>query len=74
MKLQVIYDSGGNKIGVFIPYRNWNKLKEQYTALGHLESSNKCNLNNIAKGLREVSLFERGKLKTTSAKDFLDQL
>jgi hypothetical protein len=31
-------------------------------------------LNNIAKGLREVSLFERGKLKTTSAKDFLDQL
>ena len=31
-------------------------------------------LSNIKAGLKEVSLFEKGKLKTTSAKDFLNEL
>ena len=29
-------------------------------------------LDNIKAGLKEVSLFKKGKLKTTSAKDFLN--
>jgi len=29
-------------------------------------------LSNIKKGLDEVSLFKKGKLKTTSARDFLE--
>ncbi|HMS29871.1 MAG TPA: hypothetical protein PKD32_08470 [Saprospiraceae bacterium] len=31
-------------------------------------------LNNIKAGLKEVSLFKKGKLKTTPAKDFLNEL
>lgn len=31
-------------------------------------------LDNIKAGLKEASLFEKGKLKTTSAKDFLNEL
>ena len=32
------------------------------------------NLENIKAGLKEMQLFKKGKLKTTSAKDFLDAL
>jgi hypothetical protein len=31
-------------------------------------------LNNIKAGLEEMQLFKKGKLKTTSAKDFLNEL
>ena len=31
-------------------------------------------LNNIKTGLQEMQLFKKGKLKTTSAKDFLNEL
>jgi len=31
-------------------------------------------LENIKSGLEEVQLFKNGKLKTTPAKDFLDEL
>lgn len=31
-------------------------------------------LDNIKTGLEEVELFKKGKLKTTPAKDFLDEL
>lgn len=31
-------------------------------------------LNNIKNGLEEMQLFKKGKLKTTSAKDFLKEL
>ena len=31
-------------------------------------------LDNIKAGLKEVSLFKKGKLKTTSANDFLNEL
>ena len=31
-------------------------------------------LNNIKAGLQEMQLFKKGKLKTTSAKDFLNDL
>ena len=31
-------------------------------------------LDNIKNGLQEMQLFKKGKLKTTSAKDFLNEL
>ncbi len=40
-----------------------------------LKTVRKSNLEkNIKKGLEEVQLFKKGKLKTTSAKDFLNEL
>ena len=77
MSLQIIYDSKGNNTGVFIPYSEWNKLKEQHKDLAEMEigSTEKAAiLGNIKKGLEEVVLFKAGKLKTTAAKDFLDEL
>jgi uncharacterized protein YlbG (UPF0298 family) len=38
------------------------------------EESNETILENIKAGLKEVNLFKKGKLKTTSAKDFLNEL
>ncbi|MEA5258833.1 hypothetical protein VB264_13635 [Arcicella aquatica] len=38
------------------------------------EPINDTILENIKAGLEEVKLFKKGKLKTTSAKDFLDEL
>jgi hypothetical protein len=36
--------------------------------------NNEPTIVNIKKGLKEVQLFKAGKLKTTSAKDFLNEL
>ncbi|TAE19513.1 MAG: hypothetical protein EAY72_00230 [Bacteroidetes bacterium] len=38
------------------------------------EEHNDTILENIKAGLKEVNLFKKGKLKTTSAKDFLNEL
>ena len=38
------------------------------------EDSKQSILNNIKKGLEEVKLAKQGKLKTTPAKDFLNEL
>lgn len=77
MRIQVIQDSKGNNAGVFIPYNDWNELKKNNKELAALENNETIKeeiLNNIKQGLEEVKLFKLGKLKTTSAKDFLNEL
>ncbi len=77
MGLQVIQDSKGNNTGVFIPYSEWNQLKKHHKDLAALENdqpNKEDTLRNIKKGLEEVRLFKKGKLKTTAAKDFLNEL
>jgi hypothetical protein len=79
MGLQIIHDSQGNNTGVFIPYSEWNELKKHHKDLAAMESefdepTKEDILNNIKKGLVEVGLFKKGKLKTTAAKDFLNEL
>jgi hypothetical protein len=77
MGLQVIQDSKGKNTGVFIPYNEWTELKKSHSDLAALEEerpSKEDTLSNIKKGLEEVALFKKGKLKTTSAKDFLNEL
>ncbi len=77
MRIQVIQDSKGNNAGVFIPYNDWNELKKNNKELAALENNETIKeeiLNNIKQGLEEAKLFKLGKLKTTSAKDFLNEL
>jgi hypothetical protein len=77
MSLQIIQDSMGKNAGVFIPYSEWNNLKKLHKDLADLEDEHLAKeniLSNIKKGLEEVRLFENGNLKTTSAKDFLNEL
>ena len=78
MRLQIIQDGKGKNAGVFIPYDEWSLLKKQHKVLQDLEEEDETEkeqaLNNIKKGLKEVRLFKLGKLKTTPAKDFLNEL
>jgi hypothetical protein len=53
---------------------NYRRKKHtQSTIVDFPKSANKI-LNNIKNGLKEVELFKKGKLKTTSAKNFLNEL
>jgi hypothetical protein len=77
MGLQVIQDSKGKNTGVFIPYNEWTKIKKHHKDLAALENDEPTKeetLNNIKSGIEEVALFKKGKLKTTSAKDFLNEV
>lgn len=49
------------------------KLKFQVSKVKISESKKEI-LDNIQQGLKEVKLMEEGKLKTTSAKEFLNEL
>ncbi len=77
MAVQIIQDGQGNNAGVFIPYSEWNELKKHHKELEHLEYDETANLEilkNINKGLQELQQFKKGKLITTSAKDFLNEI
>ena len=78
MGLQIIQDEKGKNAGVFIPYNQWRQLKKQHKELEALEQEEQPGkeqvLRNIKKGLKEVKQFREGKLKTTPAKDFLNEL
>ena len=78
MRLQIIQDEKGKNAGVFIPYNQWRQLKKQHKELEALEQEEQSGkeqvLRNIKKGLKEVKQFRQGKLKTTPAKDFLNEL
>ena len=78
MRLQIIQDEKGKNAGVFIPYNQWRQLKKQHKELEALEQEEQPGkeqvLRNIKKGLKEVKQFRQGKLKTTPAKDFLNEL
>lgn len=76
MSLQLIQDSEGNNTGVFIPYKEWEGIKKKHKDLAALEDgpTKEEIITNIKKGLKEVEQYKKGKLKTTSLKDFLNEL
>jgi len=45
-----------------------------FVELAEQDDSKKTVINNLKKGLEEVKLFKKGKLKTTPAKAFLNEL
>ena len=49
-------------------------LKELNISIENIEPSKQEIISNIKQGLKEVKQFKKGKLKTTSAKDFLNAL
>ncbi len=77
MSVQIIEDSRGNATGVYIPIKEWKELKKQHKdleALEQIQHDNTAVKDNLNAGLKEVALFKKGKLKTTPAKDFLNEL
>jgi len=77
MKLQVIQDSDGKATGVYIPIKEWKRLKEQYKdleALEYEEPTKEQILQELKEALIELKLVEEGKLTARPAKDLLDEL
>jgi hypothetical protein len=77
MELQIINDDQGNTTGVYIPIKNWRKLKRKYKDLESLEyrePSKQQLLQELKEAIKELQLIEEGKLKGRPAKALLDEL
>ncbi len=84
MNVQYLNDSKGRPTGVFIPIREWEKLKKEY----HLpaEANDQRNddeydepttadiIAGLKEALHEVELHQQGKIQLQSARDFLNEL
>ena len=77
MKLQVIEDTKGKATGVFIPINEWRELKKQHKSLAKLEEDEPLKiqlLKELKIAVGELSLIQKGKLKSRPAKALLDEL
>ena len=77
MGLQLIQNSQGKAIGVFIPINEWKELKKKYKDLEELETlenSKEQILEELRDAVNELKLVEQGKLKARSPKELLDEL
>lgn len=77
MRLQYLTDSMGKTTGVFIPIKDWDKIKEYFKEVDdgvYREPTKEEIINNIRQGLREVQMIEKGKMEATTLNDFLNEL
>lgn len=77
MKLQVIEDAKGKATGVFIPMSDWQQLKKQHKSLAKLEYEEPSKLQllrELKEAVSELSLIQKGKLKSRPAKALLNEL
>lgn len=77
MKLQIIENEKGKPTGVFIPINRWEKLKKIYKDLEELEyeepSKNQL-LEELKQAVVELTLIQKGKMKSRPAKELLNEL
>jgi len=71
MSFQFTFDAKGNPVGVFVPIREWEKITSE---LKKRSSKKSGTLAGIEKGLKQVKQIERGKLKSISLKQLLNDL
>ena len=69
------------QVTIYTTDKEYNDFVELAKNLHYVEkietdekSSKQTVLKNIAEGLKEVKLFKKGELKTTTAKNFLDEI
>lgn len=77
MSLQYILDSSGKKTGVFIPIKEWERLKKLFKGLdkeGVVEPSKEDILEGLKDALQQVKLNREGKIKLQSARSLLAEL
>ncbi len=70
MKLQIIEDAKGKAAGVFIPMSEWQELKKLYKDLEVLECEEPSKtqlLQELKRAIKELTLIQKGKLKTRPA-------
>ena len=71
--MKIVLDIPNNKVSFAIQVLKSLSFVKQINQLTD-EDSKKDTLENVKSGLEELRLFKKGKLKTTSAKDFLNEL
>lgn len=77
MGLQIIQDDKGNATGIYIPITEWTQLKKQYKDLEMLEYEEPDKqqlLEELKEAVKELSLIEKGVLKSRPAKALLNEL
>lgn len=77
MRLQVIQDGRGKTTGVYIPINEWKELKKQYKDLEVLEYEEPTKeqlLEELKEAVTQLTLIEKGKLKSRPAKALLNEL
>ncbi len=77
MNLQYIQDSDGKNSGVYIPIKEWERLKKKFKGLDkeeYVETSKEEILDGIKDALDEVKQHIEGKKKLKPAKDLLNEL
>lgn len=77
MRLQIIQDGRGKTTGVYIPINEWKELKKQYKDLEVLEYEEPTKhqlMEELKEAVIQLTLIEKGKLKSRSAKSLLDEL
>ena len=77
MSLQIIQGGNGKPIGVFIPMKDWENMKEEYQNLKAWEEPEPTKaeiLAGIKEAIEEVKLIKAGKAKAKSLKDLLNEL
>ena len=72
MSFQYTYDAMGNPVGVFVPINEWEKLTTQLKKSKTEKNSNI--LRSVEKGLKQVKEIEKGKLRSISLKQLLNEL
>jgi len=77
MSFQIINEPSGKISGVFIPIKQWNKLKKKYKDLEVLEQAEPSKeevINELKEAVAQLQLIEEGKLKSRPFQAFLDEL
>jgi hypothetical protein len=77
MELQIIEDAKGKPAGVFIPLSKWRQLKKIHKDLEELEYEEPSKtqlLQELRQAVEELTLIQKGKLKSRPAKELLDEL
>ena len=85
MNLQYIIDSQGYKTSVVIPIQDWEQLKKEYTLPDsllansdesdkYIEPTDEEIVEGVREALREVKLYQEGKLKLQSLDELLNEL
>ena len=77
MTFQYTYDAKGKPVGVFVPMNEWeiitSQLKKKKSAKKQVTGKDKI-ISGIEKGMKQVSLIEKGKLESISLQQLMDAL
>lgn len=73
MNLQYITDSKGQKSGVQLPIKDWEKIQKDLKELDRLRNK-KLFLSELAEAVAEMKLIKEGKLQARDARELIDEL